>query len=83
MSALVRRGHFPETPDGFRDAVTAALDITAVWRESNGGPTAVAIAVGRAVHPRYVGWTEADTDCFHRDQDAVWEALRTDVTPPA
>lgn len=75
MAALVRRGHYPETPAGFAKAIVDAQDIVKAWRESNGGPTAVAIAVGRAVHGLRIPPTEAGRACFHADQDAVWEVF--------
>lgn len=72
MRALVCRGHYPETPDGFARAVVDAQDIVATIRESNGGPTQVAYTIRMALHP--LGPSGPD-DCLLGDQDAVWEAF--------
>lgn len=58
MAALVCRGHYPETPNGFEWAQVDAQRIVEAWRESRGGPTMVAAAMrrmGGVLHDNLVG----------------------------
>lgn len=87
MAALVRRGHYPETPDGFAAAVTHAGDIVGVFRSlppDGDGEYEVAEAVYNACHPGSALPCDETTDefgCWEADQDAVWDALRGDREP--